>query len=592
MQMKFLAKQFSRRGFLAGLGASVALPLLAACEAQVVEVEKVQVVEKEVPVERVVTQVVEKEVEKVVTVQIDRPVEVEKVVTVEVEKAVEVEVEKVVTVQVEVERPVEVEKVVEVERVVEVEVEVEKEVQVEVEVEKAPVLPKDRDQIIMRSLALRAEGDPWQDQADEWNATQSKSFVKSITGAPSGGWTQWLGTRFASGNPPDLFFMSVSGLYANRAGELPLVIDVAPYMTPDQRADAALGLESCVVYGKQTVWPTMLDTGESVNINQRIFDEAGVDWKAIQRDGWNYEEFREIGQIVSEPEGQFMFGNALHWFMANCVENFGSAGVPLCSHAWGWYWGNKVGWQEPGFNAKLKMYQDMMVEDESIPQLVLGLPETASGHELFYNQEVAATHGYAGQAAAMRDWNVKIDKGEVTGKRIDWEMAPLPIQYLEGHDATNILRANGLGFFRQTPYQGDSHTENVGEFLQWLMAPERLGVECDFQNWLPSYESLRPESKAMSDPTLRPWMEYTLKNAACYFAVGHPRSIQIANDLLVPMFGRILQGADIDTELENTATESQEILDTWARNNPELAPLWIDPPSDAWPDCYYEPGSA
>ena len=158
--MKFLAKQFSRRGFLAGLGASVALPLLAACEAQVVEVEKVQVVEKEVPVERVVTQVVEKEVEKVVTVQIDRPVEVEKVVTVEVEKAVEVEVEKVVTVQVEVERPVEVEKVVEVERVVEVEVEVEKEVQVEVEVEKAPVLPKDRDQIIMRSLALRAEGRP------------------------------------------------------------------------------------------------------------------------------------------------------------------------------------------------------------------------------------------------------------------------------------------------------------------------------------------------------------------------------------------------------------------------------------------------
>ena len=108
--------------------------------------------------------------------------------------------------------------------------------------------------------------------------------MKSITGSPSGGWTQWLGTRFASGNPPDLFFMSVSGLYANRAGELPLVIDVAPYMTPEQKADAAFGLESCVVYGKQTVWPTMLDTGESVNINQRIFEEAGVDWKSIQKE--------------------------------------------------------------------------------------------------------------------------------------------------------------------------------------------------------------------------------------------------------------------------------------------------------------------
>ena len=111
MQVKFLSNQFSRRSFLAGMGAAVALPILAACEAQVVEVEKVQVVEKEVPVERVVTQVIEKEVERVVTVEVDRPVEVEKVVTVEVEKAVEVEVEKVVTVQVEVERAVEVEKV-------------------------------------------------------------------------------------------------------------------------------------------------------------------------------------------------------------------------------------------------------------------------------------------------------------------------------------------------------------------------------------------------------------------------------------------------------------------------------------------------
>ena len=70
------------------------------------------------------------------------------------------------------------------------------------------------------------------------------------------------------------------------------------------------------------------------------------------------------------------------------------------------------------------------------------------------------------------------------------------------------------------------------------------------------------------------------------------RGLQIANDLLVPMFGRILQGADVDTELANTAAESQDILDIWARNNPDLVDLWVDPPSDAWPECYYTPGSA
>ena len=52
------------------------------------------------------------------------------------------------------------------------------------------------------------------------------------------------------------------------------------------------------------------------------------------------------------------------------------------------------------------------------------------------------------------------------------------------------------------------------------------------------------------------------------------------------------RASDVDTELANTATESQDILDIWARNNPDLVDLWVDPPSDAWPECYYTPGSA
>ena len=87
-----LLRKVSRRTILAGLGATAALPILAACEPQVVE----RVVEK--PVEVVVTQVVERVVEKEVV--IEKPVEVVKEKIVEVEKVVEVEkeveVEKVV----------------------------------------------------------------------------------------------------------------------------------------------------------------------------------------------------------------------------------------------------------------------------------------------------------------------------------------------------------------------------------------------------------------------------------------------------------------------------------------------------------------
>ena len=72
-------QRFTRRSVLAGLGAISALPILVACQPQVVE----KIVEK--PVDRVVTHVVEKVVEKpverVVTQVVEKQVVVERVVT-------------------------------------------------------------------------------------------------------------------------------------------------------------------------------------------------------------------------------------------------------------------------------------------------------------------------------------------------------------------------------------------------------------------------------------------------------------------------------------------------------------------------------
>ncbi len=97
MFRKLVTRRLGRRSFLAGLGASAALPILAACQPQVVE----KVVEK--PVEKVVTQVVERVVEKEVQTVVTQVIEKETIV--EVEKPVEVVKEKVVEVEKIVEVP-------------------------------------------------------------------------------------------------------------------------------------------------------------------------------------------------------------------------------------------------------------------------------------------------------------------------------------------------------------------------------------------------------------------------------------------------------------------------------------------------------
>ncbi len=97
-------KTHSRRrllklGALGGLGVAGVAALAGCGEAQVVTETKIQEVVKEVPVEKIVTQIVERE--KAVEVEVERVVE--KIVTQIVEKQVVVVQEKVVTVIVEAE---------------------------------------------------------------------------------------------------------------------------------------------------------------------------------------------------------------------------------------------------------------------------------------------------------------------------------------------------------------------------------------------------------------------------------------------------------------------------------------------------------
>ena len=209
MSLKVLTRRFGRRSFLAGLGAASALPILAACTPEVIEVERVQVVEKEVPVERIVTQIVREEVQKVVTVEVEKQVEVEKVITVQVEKAVQIEVEKVITVQVE--KQVEVEKAVtvEVERRVEVEVEVTRVVEREVMMPGAmrPLSGKlwfmDRG-----SKALAGQRPSSRQNALAAAMTQYKVFHPEVevelTDVPPTSWSAWGPAMYAAREAPDI----------------------------------------------------------------------------------------------------------------------------------------------------------------------------------------------------------------------------------------------------------------------------------------------------------------------------------------------------------------------------------------------------
>ena len=91
---------------------------------------------------------------------------------------------------------------------------------------------KDTIRLVLVGHFDRGEGHPWERMVNEYNAMQDEVEVEWVEIPPTEAWFQWLGTRLAAGNPPDVMNLSVAGLYGavpGLAGDIPLVVDATPW---------------------------------------------------------------------------------------------------------------------------------------------------------------------------------------------------------------------------------------------------------------------------------------------------------------------------------------------------------------------------
>lgn len=459
--------------------------------------------------------------------------------------------------------------------------------------------PKEKDVILFYSLVERTEDHPWNQLVNEYNAMQDDVEVQFLQASYTVGWWEWLGTLLAAGNPPDLMHLSISGLYSDKAGELPLVVDAATWMDEEYLQDVSVCRGSMQPYEKMIIWPMVLDLGFPIAINTQKFEEANIDWQKFMKEGWTLDEFRTAAKaLTKDTDGdgeidQWGYGNALEWLRGLIDEASHAAGTPYDGSAGSWNWGNKVDWETEGMVAWVDLLQAMLREDGSIPEAVLGLPAIQSGHELFYGGQVAMTAGHLGMEPEMKDWNAKIEKGEVVGEKIDWQIAYLPNPYMPPYESVNKARCSGIAVFKQEPYKGDEHTAHAMEFARWLSTPENMKPVADFQNWLPARASLRKDSKVMQNPITRNIIEYAQGHATCFFPFGHPMSNKIREDVFNAELLKALRGDISGAEaVSNAAKEGQRLIDEWVVENPDLANYWLESPWEDWPECYYTPGSA
>jgi ABC-type glycerol-3-phosphate transport system substrate-binding protein len=308
---RLVRRSLSRRSFLAGLGAAAALPVIAACEPQIVE----KVVEK--PVEVVVTRVVQEVVEKEVVVE--KAVEVEKEVTRVVQEVVEVEKETLVEVEKEV--------VVEVERVVTVEVEKEVFKEIVVAAAGAPYLPR-TDSMPAGGIRFATWGNAMDEAVEAWNESFPDNLVKhEIT--PYGEHTNKILIEMAAGTAPDTIL--ISGAFFHTVAAKGVLWGYNDAIKADK-----LDLEGWAV--DQRHWSSWPRGGEiygfhhhapvidTVYYNKEIMAEAGVGTTIDHF--WNLSDYQELATALNGNAPDVWGSNGLgstrtfHGFLAGLDGKF------------------------------------------------------------------------------------------------------------------------------------------------------------------------------------------------------------------------------------------------------------------------------
>lgn len=256
-----------------------------------------------------------------------------------------------------------------------------------------------------------------------------------------------------SGNPPDLYYQAVSGHFVNTG----LAVPLEDFLTPEIKDDFYPGvLELMQIQGVQYGLP-LSQSMWTWGGNKRIFEEEGIDWQKIQRDGWTWSEFFEAAKKMTKtlPDGRTQYGlvtdGTTNDFSILLSKN---AGLPDVVDENG-----KFIWNDDRILETLKFVERLRSEG-IIPKEVSALAP-AQRNQMMYDGEAAIiSKGIPYYDTVFTNRNNDIEEGKIEGEKIDFILLPVP--HHDDHPPQTTIFGEGYIMFQQkNKKDNEQHLKNV-----------------------------------------------------------------------------------------------------------------------------------
>jgi multiple sugar transport system substrate-binding protein len=279
--------------------------------------------------------------------------------------------------------------------------------------------------------------------------------------------TQKLDVQVNAGTPPDIAFLA--------AGAIPkyidtgLLVDISKIAAPEMLADFDEGPLAYMKNGDGIYGFPAYMSIHAIGGNRQYLEEAGIDWKTVQKNGWTYEEFREaIKKGVVKKGDTTRYGFVFACSGVTSKDYLGilakQAGMPDAFTK-----DLKYAYTSKNYLELLKCVR-ALIDDGSMPKELSSIDAGKRWNMFLTGQTMITGKGLSVFENSANNNNKKIDAndGSAVKDSIKVEYIVLPVPTFFGNPEKNMASVDGYVTFRGKEEPKKEHLENVAKAAYFL----------------------------------------------------------------------------------------------------------------------------
>ncbi|QCT00946.1 sugar ABC transporter substrate-binding protein [Paenibacillus algicola] len=306
------------------------------------------------------------------------------------------------------------------------------------------------------------------DMEKEFNALYPHLTLK-IEPASWEDMTQKLDTQVNAGSPPDIAWVGSTAI--SKYAALDVLLDLNPVLSDEVKADYdEVAMKYFQLGDAQYGLPAYLAI-HSIGGNKKFLEEAGVDWKNVQQNGWTYDEFREAinNGVVKSDSGEtsrygFVFATSGVTSKDYLSIMAKSAGLPE-------YFDEdlKFTYTSKNFLGLLEAIRQM-IDDGSMPKELSSIDAGKRWNMFLTGQTMITGKGLASfeNSARLNNEKIKANDGSAVADSIEAEYIVLPVPTFNGADYVPTSVVDGYVALRGKKEPSEEHVKNIGLAIHFL----------------------------------------------------------------------------------------------------------------------------